>query len=393
MEILNYLLIVFSCVLAIPVLVFAVQVFLASGTAESLVQQSGRRPTVTVLVPAHNEAQVIAPTLEAIVYQLGEDDSLLVVADNCTDNTAAIARECGAIVIERKDENRRGKGYALDFGVQFLAENDPPEVVVIIDADCQICSSCIDILARRAESEHRPIQALYLMLSPARKSIPQAIAEFAWLVKNQVRPSGMLRLGLPCQLMGTGMAFSWDLLRQANLAHGNMVEDMKLGIDLALLGFPPLFCPAALVTSEFPTSEEVTGKQRKRWEHGHLATILAETPALLKAALQRRDPDLLAMALDLAVPPLSVLGLCLPLMLGITIVSSLLTGNMLPVWIMASLNGMFIASVISAWYRFGRGILSFRALCGAPFYILRKIPLYAAFLTKRQQDWVKTDRQ
>ena len=393
MEILNYLLIVFSCVLAIPTLVFAVQVFLASGTAESLVQQSGRRPKVAVIVPAHNEAKVIASTLETIVSQLTEDDSLLVVADNCTDNTAAIARGCGAIVIERKDENRRGKGYALDFGVQFLAENVTPEVVVIIDADCQISASCIDIIARRAETKHRPVQALYLMLGPAGKSIAQAIAEFAWLVKNQVRPSGMLRLALPCQLMGTGMAFSWGLLRQANLAHGNMVEDMKLGIDLALLGFPPLFCPAALVTSEFPTSEEVTGKQRQRWEHGHLATILAETPALLKAAWQRRDTDLLAMALDLAVPPLSVLGLSLPLMLGITIVSSLLTGNMLPVWIMIILNGMFIASVISAWYRFGRGILSFRALCGAPFYILRKIPLYAAFLTKRQQDWVKTDRQ
>jgi cellulose synthase/poly-beta-1,6-N-acetylglucosamine synthase-like glycosyltransferase len=393
METLNYLLIVFSCVLAIPVLVFAVQVFLASGTAESLVQQSGRRPTVTVLVPAHNEAQVIAPTLEAIVSQLTEDDSLLVVADNCTDNTAAIARGCGAIVIERKDENRRGKGFALDFGLQFLAENDPPEVVVIIDADCQTSPSCIDILAHRAESEHRPVQALDLVLAPASNLITQAIAEFAWLVKNKVRPSGMLRLGLPCQLMGTGMAFSWDLMRQANLAHGNMVEDMKLGIDLALLGFPPVFCPAALVTSEFPTSEEVISKQRQRWEHGHLATILAETPALLKTAWQRRDKDLLAMALDLAVPPLSVLGLSLPLMLGITIVSSLLTGNMLPVWIMVSLNGMFIAAVISAWYRFGRGILSFRALCGAPCYILRKIPLYAAFLTKRQQDWVKTDRQ
>jgi cellulose synthase/poly-beta-1,6-N-acetylglucosamine synthase-like glycosyltransferase len=392
MDILNSLLIILSCLLAIPTLVFAAQVFLASGTVESLIQQS-RRPRVAVLVPAHNEAQVISTTLEGIVSCLGEDDSLLVVADNCTDKTAAIARDCGAVVIERMDEKRRGKGYALDFGIQFLAKNEPPEVVVIIDADCQITPRCIDLIACQAQSEHRPVQALYLMLAPANKSVSQAIAEFAWQVKNQVRPLAMLRLGLPCQLMGTGMAFPWELLRQANLAHGNMVEDMKLGIDLALNGFPPMFCPGALVTSEFPTSEKVTGKQRERWEHGHLATILAESPRLLKAALQRRDFNLLAMALDLAVPPLSVLGLSLSLILGMSFLASLLTDNMASLWGMIILNGIFIASFFVAWYRFGRNILSFQALCGVPVYILRKIPLYAAFLIKRQQDWVKTDRQ
>ena len=168
----------------------------------------------------------------------------------------------------------------MDFGLQFLARNNPPDVLIIIDADCQVSPDCLNILARQAQNTNRPVQALYLMHAPENKSLTQAIAEFAWLVKNQVRPLGLKRLGLPCQLMGTGMAFPWAVIDRADLAHGDMVEDMKLGIDLALQGYAPLFCPDTLVSSEFPSSEQVSDKQRTRWEHGHMATILIESPRL-----------------------------------------------------------------------------------------------------------------
>ncbi|OAI21236.1 hypothetical protein A1359_19645 [Methylomonas lenta] len=392
MDFINTLLIVFTGLLAIPTLFFGMQVLLASGVTKRKIQPVGPRSSVAVLMPAHNEAQVIVDTLHSIIPQLGENDCLLVVADNCTDKTAALAKASRAKVIERQHETHRGKGYALDFGLQFLAQNNPPEVVIIIDADCQVSPTCIDTLARQAQSENRPVQALYLMQAPTNKSITQAIAEFAWLVKNQVRPLGLKRLDLPCQLMGTGMAFPWALLNQADLAHGNMVEDMKLGIDLALQGFPPEFCPDALVTSEFPTSEPVTSKQRTRWEHGHLATIFSETPRLLKAAIQRRDSHLLAMALDLSVPPLSVLGLALLAMFGMASVLAIATGSAISFYWVAGLNSIFAVAALAAWYTFGRKVLAFKALCVVPFYMLRKIPLYLAFVFKRQQGWVKTER-
>lgn len=392
MDFINTLLIVFTGLLAIPTLVFAMQVLLASGVTKRIIQPVGIRPSVAVLMPAHNEAQVIADTLQSIIPQLGEHDCLVVVADNCTDKTAFLAKESGAKVVERQHDTHRGKGYALDFGLQFLAQNNPPEVVIIIDADCQVSSTCIDTLASQAQSENRPVQALYLMQAPANKSITQTIAEFAWLVKNQVRPLGLKRLGLPCQLMGTGMAFPWALLNQADLAHGNMVEDMKLGIDLALQGFAPAFCPYTLVTSEFPTSEQVSTKQRTRWEHGHMATIFTETPGLLKAAIQRRDSQLLAMALDLSVPPLSVLGLALLAMFGMASIMAIGTGSATSFYLMAGLNSIFAVAALTAWYRFGRKVLAFKTLCAVPFYMLRKIPLYLAFVFKRQQGWVKTER-
>ena len=123
-------------------------------------------------------------------------------------------------------------------------------------------------------------------------------------VKNWVRPLGLMALKLPCQLMGTGMAFPWDVVRSADLASGRIVEDLKLGLDLALSGSPPLFCPSAVVTSEFSVSVKGADAQRERWEYGHINLILTLAPRLLYLAILRGNLGLLALTLDMAVPPL-----------------------------------------------------------------------------------------
>jgi len=106
---------------------------------------------LVVLVPAHNEADFVGRCLGSLNAQDYPPDlfQVAVIADNCTDDTKAIAAATGAEVIERKDQLRRGKGYALDFGVRHL-ERSPPEVVVIIDADCQVGSATIELLLRYA---------------------------------------------------------------------------------------------------------------------------------------------------------------------------------------------------------------------------------------------------
>lgn len=393
MVLFNELLLIASALWAVPCLVFAGQIFSAlrsSCQTDGVV--SGNRPSVTVLMPAHNEQAVIGETLTSILPQLALGDRLLVVADNCDDRTADLALAAGAEVIERQDGERRGKGYALDYGLRHLAATRPPQVVVVIDADCRPAEGCIDSIVRQAERENRPVQAMYLMQAPDGNSLSQAVAEFAWRVKNQVRPLGLKRWNLPCQLMGSGMAFPWQLISQADLANDNMVEDMKLGIDLAGLGYPPSFCPNAQILSDFPSSAQTTVKQRTRWEHGHLATLLAEAPGLLRLGFKRRDLAVIAMALDLAVPPLTVLALVLSLLLGFGIVGAWFAGPSLAFWLPLILCGTFAAAVITAWLRFGRDLLSWRGLCAVPWYMLRKIPLYAGFLFNRQQGWVKTER-
>jgi len=379
--------------LMIPTSALAAEIFCALGVeSPSADRPPVRRSRVAVLVPAHNEQSVIAETLSNILPQLQPRDQLVVVADNCTDDTAAIARLSGATVIERHDSQFRGKGYALDFGLRFLAIGEAPDVLVIVDADCHLSHNCIDTLAVEVEKEQKPVQARYLMHAPHSDSARMAIAEFAWLIKNHVRPLGLRRARLPCQLMGTGMAFPWKLINGARLAHAHIVEDMKLGIDLALSGYPPVFCPSAHVTSYFPTSERAISGQRKRWEHGHLSVIFAETHRLLIASLLKHDLRLLGLGVDLSIPPTTALGLALFSALVASYLLSL-SASSVPLILLAISCALFAASIFVAWLRFGRTILSWKTLCRTPIYMLHKIPLYASFFVNKQHSWLKTERQ
>lgn len=381
--------------LLIPVTVLTTEIMFALDfDGESVAPETGERGRLAVLVPAHDEASIIASTLRSVIPHLTPDDRLLVVADNCSDDTATIATNEGAEVIVRSDALRRGKGYALDCGVRHL-ERDPrgaPEIVVIIDADCQVGEGAIDRLARMCARTGRSIQAMYLMHSADEAGIRMRIAEFAWAIKNKVRPLGLHRLGLSCQLMGTGMAFPWACISTANLASGHIVEDLQLGVDLALAGTPPLFCPHALVSSHFPSSEQGIASQRVRWEHGYLGVILAEAGRLFAVSFKTMNGTLLMFALDLSVPPIALLVLLLTVLWSVSAVVYLTMHLRAPI-IFSSIALLLLAVGIGlAWRKYGRHILSPGDLARTLMYALRKIPLYARFLGRRQSEWVRSKR-
>jgi len=381
-----------ALLLLLPVTVLFAEVFLGVVfRATKSVLPVGERLPLAVVMPAHNEALVIAKALRMIVPQLVNSDRLLVVADNCSDDTAAIAAAEGAEVIERRDQALRGKGYALDFGVRHL-EREPPQIVVIVDADCQVAAGSIDRLSRLCSRSQRPVQALYLMHAGKGASIKMQIAEFAWAVKNQVRPLGLRQLGLPCQLMGTGMAFPWSRIAAAKLATGHLVEDLSLGIEMARAGSVPLFCPEALVTSQFPASVSGAQGQRTRWEHGHLGVILSDAPNVLLEALKSRNLNLLALGLDLCVPPLALLTLLVAAIWLASIGFLVFAKLSLPFAVMTIEVMLVGLSVLMSWVRYGRRIISFGSLAFAAVYALSKLPLYAKFLVARQMDWVKSKR-
>ena len=390
-ELIDWFLYALLLLILLPVMVLFLQVTLACLPRRSQPTALTTRPRVAVLVPAHNESSVIAATLHSILPQLQQHDRLLVVADNCSDDTATLARGVGAEVVERTNTLQRGKGYALDFGMRHLA-GTPPEVLIIVDADCHVRAGSIDCLASRCIESGLPIQALNLMHAPEGAGLKVRIAEFAWRVKNFVRPSGWAQLGLPCQLMGTGMAFVWRDLSLIDLANGHIVEDLKMGFDFCRSGKPPLLCPEALVSSYFPRSDEGVNTQRTRWEHGHLGVILSDTPKLLVESIRRRNWNLLGMTLDLLVPPLALLTLLAMAGFAITWLWFALSGSLLPALVATTGVLLLGAAILLAWGRFGREVISFTTLLYAPFYALRKISLYIGFILKRQVDWVRSKR-
>jgi cellulose synthase/poly-beta-1,6-N-acetylglucosamine synthase-like glycosyltransferase len=385
------LLLLIALLLLIPSLTLWVECFTALLPQRADRSGAQRSPRKAILVPAHDEAATIQPILGRLLEQLQPDDRLLVIADNCTDATADVARSTGATVIERQDQARRGKGFALDYGLKFLAA-DPPDVVIVVDADCVVQPGTLDQIAETALAHNRPAQALYLMEQPAQPNPKDAVSALAFLVKNRVRPQGYFNLGLPALLTGTGMAFPWAVIRQVSLASGNIVEDMQLSMDLAIAGYPTQFCPDTKVLGLLPQQEQAAKSQRTRWEHGHLQTMRSQIPPLLKAAIQQKRFDLLAIALDLSIPPLSLLVM---LWLGVALVAGvfgIFTQAWLPVMVISIEGGLILSAVLAAWLKFGRTELPLKTVLAIPLYILWKIPLYFAFLVKPQTQWIRTER-
>jgi cellulose synthase/poly-beta-1,6-N-acetylglucosamine synthase-like glycosyltransferase len=380
-----------AAILAIPTLIFFVECF------ASLLLPAGKqvaRPeglSLVVLIPAHDEKEGIGPTVAEVQSQLAPGDRTLVVADNCSDSTAELARASGAEVIERSDPERRGKGYALAFGIDHLEAN-PPDVVIIVDADCRLTPGSIDALVQRAIQTQRPQQADYVSRSTERSAISM-ISALAMLVRNRVRPRGLRRLGQPCHLTGSGMAFPWKVMRAAPDLGANLVEDLAMGIELAMLGHEPLLCIEAGVRSELPSEQGVAMQQRRRWEHGHLATLLRNGPRLIREGILRRRPGLIALGADLIVPPLALLVGLLVLVLGAAGLLIVFGGPVFPAWIAGIAFLLVGLGVAVGWARYGREAVPFRYLLLVPIYVVWKLPLFASFLLgRRERQWRRTER-
>ncbi|MES2193632.1 MAG: glycosyltransferase family 2 protein [Pseudomonadota bacterium] len=395
MSLISWFLVLMTGLLSIPVVVLFVEVIAAlqarkEAPVEWPVFEASRR--VAVIVPAHDESTGIVPTIADIKPQLNANDRLIVVADNCTDDTAAVAKAAGAEVIVRNDLDRIGKGYALGWGITHISA-DPPDFVIFIDADCRIEPDAIGKLKQVCGNLQKPVQACFLMKTPENSPIDHSFAEFFFLLRNWVRPLGLRHLNCPVQLMGTGMMFPWEVIRSAPLASGHLVEDLKLGLDLAEVGKAPQFVPFVRVTSDFPITAKGTDSQRLRWVQGHIGMILKTVPRLLFKAITHRNQDLTVLTLDLLVPPLSLLGLMIIVTLFLSALAAAV-GLPLAALIISGANiSLFAVAIMLAWRNFGREVLPVRILLSIGPLILGKLRLYGRMLMGRTAaQWIRTDR-
>jgi cellulose synthase/poly-beta-1,6-N-acetylglucosamine synthase-like glycosyltransferase len=189
------------------------------------------------------------------------------------------------------------------------------------------------------------------------------------------------------------MIFPWDVIRAAPLASGNLVEDLKLGLDLAAAGKAAHFFPFVIGTSYFPISEKATDTQRQRWVQGHIGMIVAAVPRLLYRSIVSRNLDLLILTLDLSVPPLSLLGLFVVATFLLSCLIVLLGASNAAMVIATADLAAFALAVLFAWLKFARHVLSARAFLAAGPWIVRKIKLYVRMLLGRKAaHWIRTDR-
>ncbi len=379
-------------VCVVPTLLFFVECLIGSLPSRfTNTAEDDRRPSVGILMPAHDESVVIAGTIDALKPQLCEGDRLLVVADNCSDDTADIAKRHGAEVTVREHAQKRGKGWALEHGRQVLA-HDPPEVLVILDADCELSPGTLDRLAIAAMRRNAPVQSAYLMPPPANPSPKDLVSAFAVTVKNVIRPRGLARLGWPCMLSGSGMAFPWKVLADVPFAGGHIGEDYQFSAEIALAGYPATFLEGAVTRSSLPANQKAVSNQRRRWGHAHLQVMAVEIPRLLRVAWRKRDFRLLALAWEISVPPLTLLVGMWFVLVGLGLIA-LLWGSFWPLISAGTGFGLIIAGIAAAWWPLREDYGSWRIFLAVPKYCAMALGQYGSFWFNRESQWIKTARE
>ncbi|MBN8814157.1 MAG: glycosyltransferase [Sphingomonas sp.] len=374
---------------AVPLAIFVLEVAVGLPNARRRAA-AGSGGRVVVLIPSHNETLGVAPTIEALKAMAPAGTHILVVADNCSDDTAAVARAAGAEVIERNDATARGKGYALAFGRDHIANGEAPDVVVVMDADCRLAPGSVEALTAAA-MRGQPAQAINL-IAPDLTAMPMTqIGSFAMVVKNLYRSRGMTRMGGSALLTGTGMAFPWKLFAAADLGSASLVEDLGLGIELVKAGHATLLVEEAGVSSAPPPPDAALA-QRTRWEHGFMHTARNTAMPLLGSGLRRGALKEVLLACHLLVPPLALLLMVATLVLAITLGLWAVGGSIIPAAMLATIYATALLLVFIAWLHGGRRWLSGTALLTAPLYILWKLPIYLGFVRRRETEWRRTER-
>lgn len=373
-------------------LCFAIEVFLGLKPLPLLPLRSGGAPSAVIVVPAHNEESVLGANLEQLKISATGQARILLVADNCNDRTAQIGRDLGVEVVERNEPERKGKGFALDFAKSYLDSNRA-EVILVVDADCLVDRASVLNLIQVCAATGRPCQATYLLQpSPAASPVVE-LSTFAFFIRNVIRQRALNRLAGRTHLLGTGMAFPWSIFAGAELATSSIVEDLKLGQELADSGQPPVFVEQATVWGR-SESDVNTISQRRRWEGGFLQNAKSVGLTMLGKALACADLRLVWAAIDLMIPPFALLILLdvLALLIGASL-SWLGSAHQWPIFCLLGALICALAALALAWMNGGSRFASLRSLAQAPLYVAWKLPMYIGLaLSGAPKEWIRTDR-
>lgn len=340
---------------------------------------------LAIVVPAHNEQLHIARCVTSLLGADCEDieREVIVVADNCQDQTAKEASQAGARVLVRQDEHHRGKGFALDFAFVSLA-GEGWESFAVVDADSEVASNFLTELTGFLQDGADAVQCRYLVRNAA-ESIRTRLMRVAGAAFNVLRPRGRDRCGLSAGLYGNGFALSAATLHAVPYHAASVVEDLEYHLSLLRAGRKVRFADNTIVYGDMPASGAGVSTQRARWEGGRLRMIMLHAPAAAREVLRGRM-RFLEPCLDL---------LLLPLAFHVTLLLVVAATPFRPAREIALFGLALVAVHLVAGIRLiGGGWPDVIALLGAPFYVVWKILLIPRLIagSRSQSAWVRTER-
>jgi cellulose synthase/poly-beta-1,6-N-acetylglucosamine synthase-like glycosyltransferase len=355
------------------------------------------RARFDVVVPAHNEAAGIADTVRSLLAMdyPRELFDVVVVADNCTDDTAERAQSAGARVLERRDDRQRGKGYALAYAFERSIAEGRVDALVVIDADTVVSPNLLRAFDERLRRGAKAVQADYAVRNPEASWRTQLMA-IAFGMFHVVRSTGRESLGVSCGLRGNGMCFATDLLQEVPHDAFSVVEDLEYGIRIGERGHRVHYAGEAHVYGEMVSSEKASRSQRERWEGGRWEMAKQHGLRLLRRSLDERSPLLADLTADLLVPPLSTLVVATATGLAASAALAVVTLRPNAGLVLFGASGVFLAAyVVRGWQVSGTGMSGLASLARAPVYMAWKATLR---LRKRvegggKREWVRTKRE
>jgi 1,2-diacylglycerol 3-beta-glucosyltransferase len=356
---------------------------------------SGAHPRLRfdLIVPAHNEEAGVAETVHNLLSldYPRELVRVIVVADNCSDETSARAAAAGAQVLVRDDPERRGKGYALSHAFAHSLRGDA-DAMVVIDADTIASANLLQAFALRIASGARAIQADYGVRNP-RASWRTRLMTLALAMFHGLRSLGRERLGLSCGLRGNGMCFTRQILLTVPHQAFSIVEDLEYGVRLGEAGYRVHYAGDAHVYGEMVTAGAPSASQRRRWEGGRWQFTRDHAARLLITALARRDKVLLDLAIDLIVPPLSLLALVIAFGFFASLGVARMGGGTLALSLWTGAAAGLVVYALRGWSLSRTGLRGLLDLCSAPAYVAWKLALLLGRRKQRNGEWIRTTRE
>jgi cellulose synthase/poly-beta-1,6-N-acetylglucosamine synthase-like glycosyltransferase len=339
---------------------------------------------LAIVIPAHNEASLIGRCVTSIASSAPSagERQIVVVADNCVDETAARATEAGARVLVRLDPERRGKGYALRMAFDQL-QAEGFDAFLVIDADSVVSENLVCQVVERLNAGASAVQCRYRVSNVA-ASLRTQLMDVAFLAFNVVRPRGRSGWGLSAGILGNGFAVRRDTLQKIPYNASSIVEDLEYHLRLVSSSERTDFIDDATVFGEIPVGERAARVQRSRWEGGRLRMAREWVPWLAKEVV-RGQWRLTEPLLELLTLPLSFQVLFLSLMMVFPGAFRMYASLAL---------GVIAAHVLLAAIIGGHPWKTLLALAVAPFYIVWKVTtLDALFSASRTNaSWVRTGR-
>lgn len=260
--------------------------------------------TFALIACAHNEERVIAQLVDNL-RRLHYNDALYdiyVVADNCSDKTAEVARKAGALVHERFSETGKGKGFALAWMFDRLFKLDKQyDAVCVFDADNLVHPDFLKEMNSRLCNGERIIQGYMDAKNPTDTWVSGVFAISFWIV-NHVWSLAKYNMGLSCCLGGTGMCFDTEVLKRYGWRATCLTEDMEFTIQAMMEGIPTTWAHDAIIYDEKPLTFKQTWNQRKRWSQGHFDVADRYLIPMITKAIKTRNIIMLDCSVNLIQP-------------------------------------------------------------------------------------------